>query len=314
MAANPNSSTISTPSASGSDNLQDNLQDEGAEMATTREGSSAASDGPITFNIETMSFLDNLDMYDFTTSTTTPDVEMSSEGNVPAYSGAPSGLSMAEIQTPRTTGAIDLVSLGATEVLGHLTSSPIKHSTAFNFSQAPASCCLGFILEHLESIGVQRASAQATGVDGFLIYLRSSTKACTTLLECAECRLYLEKPMLMATVVHQMGNVCSDLTKLLSQRTSSGGNEFGTACGPVWVGRYSVEAQEVRENLIYHLVELHMHELLSLLRKVLERLDRQNEAYKLIMEAKEKAYDTLLSLQPQKDALRDDYNRRLYLH
>ena len=135
------------------------------------------------------------------------------------------------------------------------------------------------------------------------------------MLDCAECQLYLEKPMLMAAVVHQMGNVCSDLAKLLSQRESGGGGDdvIGTSGGPIWVGQYIVEAPEVRENIIYHLVELHVHDLLALLRNVLEKLDRQNEAYKLIMEAKERAYNTLLSLQPKKDALRDDYSRRLYL-
>ncbi|KAK8124196.1 fungal-specific transcription factor domain protein [Apiospora kogelbergensis] len=301
MAANPNGSSMSTPSASGSDNFHDNfhdnIRDERAEIAATEPSSSAASDGQNPFNIETMSFLANLDMYDFTTSTDTPDAGMSSESHVPARSGV-----------------TDLSSVVSTEVLGHLNSAT-KHSTAINFSHAPTSCCLGSILDHLESIGVHRASAQATGVDGFLIYLRSSTKACTAMLDCAECQLYLEKPMLMAAVVHQMGNVCSDLAKLLSQRESGGGGDdvIGTSGGPIWVGQYIVEAPEVRENIIYHLVELHVHDLLALLRNVLEKLDRQNEAYKLIMEAKERAYNTLLSLQPKKDALRDDYSRRLYL-
>ncbi|KAK0637388.1 hypothetical protein B0T17DRAFT_521563 [Bombardia bombarda] len=184
--------------------------------------------------------------------------------------------------------------------------------------------CLGSMVQLLEDMGLQRACAEATGIDGFLMCLRSATYACSDVLACNQCRLCSENSMLLATVVQQMGDICCDMGDLLAQEkvassrrhsvsgsSSSNNSSYNVSGsshpskdgsmleGAIWFGRYSVETPKMRDSLVHNLIVLHLGDLRALLARLKNEIWKKRGAWKLVAEAEEKAERVYYLVQDQ---------------
>ena len=172
------------------------------------------------------------------------------------------------------------------------------------------SKCLPSMLQLLENIGVQRACVEATAIDGFLMFLRSATHACSDVLACTSCRLCFDNPMLMATVAQQLGDVCPSLGGSLAQEKTSRNIRRATCNsglleGAISFGRFNIETSGMRDALVRSLVSMQLDDLRSLFSRLKNELRPKSEASKIVTEAERKATSVYRMVQDINNSVMD---------
>lgn len=152
--------------------------------------------------------------------------------------------------------------------------------------------CLGALVKVLEHVGQSQTQSDSTGIDMHLMSLRQAMNICSEVVSCTNCSTCSDSPVLVATIVQlfvsisdQLGGLCG-----LPRDGETDDADVGQVdLGVIWVGRYRLEAPEMRLQLIREVSVMHLTDLRGLLRKLKERLGPCRGVGQQVVEGEQKA-------------------------
>ena len=156
--------------------------------------------------------------------------------------------------------------------------------------------CISTMTQLLEDIGTRGSGSvsesgsytitETTGVDTLLMSLGRGTKSCSEVLKCTNCNLCANNALLMATIAQQLCQTANKVAVLVHQKGRD--HEQAMEEGAIYFGRYRIASPEMRLQLLYNVVRMHLTDLQILLKNIKERIGPKRGACELLVDAIDK--------------------------
>ena len=222
-----------------------------------------------------------------------PVINLDSTMDPPGKRARPaSGLTQLHASRLHNSPSIAFVAPNITSVSSTSGSPSFSKSTSARSSEPPGSSdtgstcqCVAMMLKILENMGVQgfgtNAQDTGAGLDVILSSLARGMNMTEQVLTCGKCNACTENGMLLATIAQQLG-ATSGSVLVSSNNNDPTRSTSDLLEGTIFFGRYKVDNPEIRLQLMYHALLLHIRQLQEILAYIKDRVDSNRGAWKLL--------------------------------
>lgn len=180
-------------------------------------------------------------------------------------------------------------------------SAPAPVVAATSRRSASSCPCLSTMARFLETMGAEGTGA---GADMLLMCVGRGLGTCEEVLECPNCNACTDNGMLLATVVQQLGTLAGSIADRLLARSHNNGQERGAEIlhAGISFGRYRIEIPDLRAQLVYNAVLLHLGRLQVILSRIRDGVRPNSVAWKLLEDSESKVVSSFNIIQQQQSS------------